>query len=305
MQLDALRIFVKVAELGSFTRAAQHLGLSKARASIRVSEIESELGARLLQRTTRAVRLTPDGEQFLARARRLVLDAEELGSMFQAPSTLRGRVRLDLPVNFARNVFIPRLPELFSMHPQLELELSTTDRRVDLVRDGFDCVLRVGSMPDSGLAARRLGTLPLINCASPGYLVKYGTPRTLSDLDQHLLVHYSLSFGADKPTFEYWDGGAYRELPMRSSITVNSADAYMAACAAGLGIIQSPRTGMAASLAAGTLVEILPELTAAPMPVSIVHGHARNVPRRVRAVINWLAQQLEPHLESFVPPRGA
>jgi DNA-binding transcriptional LysR family regulator len=297
MQLDALQIFVKVAELGSFTRAAQHLGLSKARASIRVSEIETELGTRLLQRTTRAVHLTPDGEQFLVRARRLVLDAEELGSMFHVPSNLRGRVRLDLPVNFARNLFIPRLPELFAAHPQLELEVSTTDRRVDLVREGFDCVLRIGTLPDSGLAARRLGSLPLINCASPGYLVRYGTPRTLGDLEQHLLVHYSLSFGADAPTFEYLDGDSYRELAMRSIITVNSADAYMAACAAGLGIIQCPRTGLSGTLSAGTLVEILPELTAAPMPVSIVHGHARNVPKRVRAVISWLAQQLEPHLE--------
>lgn len=296
MQLDALEIFVKVAELGSFTRAAEHLGLSKARASIRVSEIESELGTRLMQRTTRAVRLTPDGEQFLVRARRLVLDAEELGSMFQAPSNLRGRVRLDLPINFARNLFIPRLPDLFAAHPQLELELSTTDRRVDLVREGFDCVLRIGVLPDSGLASRRLGTLSLINCASAGYLVRYGTPRSLPDLEQHLLVHYSLAFGADRPTFEYPEGAGYRELPMRSIITVNSADAYMAACAAGLGIIQAPRTGLAASLAAGTLVEILPELCAAPMPVSIVHGHARNVPKRVRAVMSWLAHQLEPHL---------
>jgi len=301
MQLDALEIFVKVAELGSFTRAAQHLGLSKARASIRVSEIEAELGARLLQRTTRAVRLTPDGEQFLVRARRLVLDAEELGSMFQAPSSLRGRVRLDVPVNFARNLIIPRLPELLALHPQLELELSTTDRRVDLVREGFDCVLRIGALPDSGLASRRLGTLAMINCASPGYLLKYGTPRSLHELEQHLLVHYSLSFGTDSPAFEYPHGGGYRELPMRSIVTVNSADAYLGACAAGLGIIQAPRTGMVQHLAAGAIVEILPELTAAPMPVSIVHGHARNVPKRVRAVMSWLAQQLEPHLE---PARG-
>lgn len=301
LELDSLRIFVKVAELGSFTRAAQHLGLSKARASIRVSEIEAELGTRLLQRTTRAVRLTPDGEQLLTRARRLVLEAEELGSMFQAPSNLRGRVRVDAPVSFARNLFIPRLPELLAAHPQLELELSTTDRRVDLVRDGFDFVLRIGALPDSGLAARRLGTLPMINCASPGYLRKYGTPRSLAELEQHLLVHYSLSFGTDSPTFEHPVGSGYAELSMRSLVTVNSADAYLAACSAGLGIIQAPRTGMLRALAAGELIEILPELTAAPMPVSIVHGHARNVPKRVRAVMTWMAQLLEPHLEPGRP----
>jgi DNA-binding transcriptional LysR family regulator len=109
-------------------------------------------------------------------------------------------------------------------------------------------------------------------------------------------VHYSLAFGADAPTFEYFDGTSYRELAMRSVITVNSADAYVAACAAGLGIIQCPRSGVSESLAAGTLVEVLPQLRAAPMPVSIVHGHARNVPKRVRAIMSWLAQQLEPHL---------
>jgi DNA-binding transcriptional LysR family regulator len=297
MQLDALKIFVKVAELGNFTRAGEHLGLSKARASIRVREIEAELGTRLLQRSTRAVRLTPDGEQFLVRARRLVLDAEELGSMFQAPSSLRGRVRLDLPVNFARGLFIPRLPELFAAHPQLELELSSTDRRVDLVREGFDCVVRIGALADSGLAARRLGVLPMINCASPAYLVKYGTPRTLDDLQQHILVHYSLSFGTDTPGFEYRDGARYREIPMRSIVTVNSADSFLGACVAGLGIIQTPRTGMRESLATGALLEILPEFPCRPMPVSLVHGHARNVPKRVRAVMSWLAQLLAPHLE--------
>ncbi|HYQ15388.1 MAG TPA: LysR substrate-binding domain-containing protein, partial [Polyangiaceae bacterium] len=238
----------------------------------------------------------PDGEQFLVRARRLVLDAEELGSMFEAPSNLRGRVRLDLPVNFARTLLIPRLPELLAAHPLLELEVSTTDRRVDLVREGFDCVLRIGALPDSGLVARRLGVLPMINCASPGYLLKHGTPRSLADLQQHLLVHYSLAFGSDAPLFEYADGNGYRELSMRSVITVNSADSYLAACIAGLGIIQSPRTGMASSLASGALIEILPEFPCSPMPVSIVHGHARNVPKRVRAVMSWLAQMLEPHL---------
>jgi DNA-binding transcriptional LysR family regulator len=240
--------------------------------------------------------LTPDGEQFLVRARRLVLDAEELGTMFQVPSNLRGRVRLDLPVNFARTLLIPRLPELFAAHPLLELEVSATDRRVDLVREGFDCVLRIGALPDSHLVSRRLGALRMVNCASPAYLLKYGTPRLLADLEQHLLVHYSLAFGSDPPRFEHPEGNGYGELPMRSIITVNSADSYLAACLAGLGIIQAPRSGLASSLASGALVEVLPEYPCSPMPVSIVHGHARNVPKRVRAVMTWLAQILEPHL---------
>ena len=296
MDLDSVRVFVRVAELGNFTRASQHLGMSKARASIRVQELEAELGCRLLHRSTRAVRLTEDGEQFLVRAKRWVTDADELVGMFQAPSTLKGRVRVDLPVNFARNVVIPRLPEFFALHPHVEMLVSTTDRRVDLVREGFDCVLRVGTLADSGLVARRLGALSMVNSASPAYLRKYGTPHTLQDLAQHLIVHYSLTFGTDAPSFEYKDGNSYRELPMQSIITVNSSDAYSAAALAGLGIIQTPRTGMQASFAAGTLVEILPELRCRPLPVSLVQVQSRQARGPVRAVIAWLSQVMAPHL---------
>lgn len=296
MDLDALRVFVKVAELGSFTRASQHLGLSKARASIRVQELEASLGSRLLHRSTRTVRLTTDGEQFLVRARRLVADADELAAMFSAPSSLRGRVRLDLPIGFARNVVIPRLPEFLANHPQLEMLVSTTDRRVDLLREGFDCVMRVGALSDSGLVAKRLGFVDMMNCASPRYLEKYGTPRSLADLAQHVIVDYSLTFGNERPSFEYFDGHSYQELEMRSTVTVNSSDAYHSACLAGLGIIQAPRSGMVASLASGSLVEILPDLRAAPMPVSLVQGHSRQARAPVRAVMAWLTEIMKPHL---------
>lgn len=296
MDLEAVRAFVKVAELASFTRAGEHLGLSKGRMSLRIQALEDALGCRLLQRTTRAVRLSADGEQFLPRARRLVQDADELASMFHAPTSLRGTVRIDLPINLAREYVIPRLPELLAAHPQLEVQVSTTDRRVDVVREGFDCVLRIGSLSDSGLVARRLGALPMVNCASPAYLLRHGTPRTPDELDGHRVVHYAQSFGGETPSFEYREGGRVRERPMRSAVAVNNADAYLAACVAGLGIIQAPRIGMRASLAAGAIVEVLPEFTCAPMPVSLVHPHTRAVPRRVRAVMTWLAQQIAPHV---------
>lgn len=297
MQLEAVRMFVKVAELASFTRAAEHLGLSKARVSTAVQALEADVGSRLLQRSTRAVRLTPDGEDFLARARQLVSDADELASLFQAPSSLRGRVRVDMPQSLARSLFISRLPELLAAHPHLELQLSTTDRRVDVVREGFDCVLRVGRLEDSGLVARRIGEVPMMNCASPAYVKKHGMPRTLDDLDDHLVVHYSTRFGSDAPGFEYRDGNTYREWPMRSVITVNSTDSYRDACIAGLGIVQSPRMGLLASVIAGELVEVLPQHTAEPMPVSLVHAHGRSVPRHVRAVMSWIAEILKGHLE--------
>lgn len=296
MDLEALRMFVKVAQLGSFTRAAAQLGLSKARASLQVRRLEEELGVRLLQRTTRSVRPTPDGEQLQARAERLLQEAEEVTALFQAPRALRGVVRLDVPTQFARTMLVPKLAEFLSAHPHLELVLSATDRRVDVMREGFDCVLRVGAVSDPALTAKRLGELPMANLASADYVRRRGVPRRLEDLDDHLLIHYSSTLAGDPPTFEYRDGDRWVERRMQSLITVNSSDASLASCLAGLGISQAPRMGKAALLADGTLVEVLPEHTARPMPVSIIHAHGRNVPKRVRAVMTWIAQTLEPHL---------
>jgi DNA-binding transcriptional LysR family regulator len=299
VDLESLKIFVKVAELGSFTRAGEHLGMRKARVSRQLKVLETELGIRLLQRSTRVVRLTPDGEVLLPRARRLVLEADEIGAMFQGARALRGRVRIDLPMNFARNVIIPRLPDLLARHPELEVLVSTTDRRVEAFREGFDCVLRIGAPGDAGLVGRRLGLLRMMNCASPSYLLKHGTPHRLEDLDRHLIVHCSSAPDTEVPSFEYPHDGVYRERPMRSVITVNSGDASLAACVAGLGIIQAPRTEMLTSVAAGALVEVLPTLTCAPIPVSLLHTHGRSVPRRVRAVMSWISELLSPHLEAL------
>lgn len=296
MDLENVRTFVKVAELGSFTRAGEQLGMPKSRVSLLVSALEAEIGSRLLHRTTRAVRLTPDGELFVARARRLVDEADELSTMFQSTSSLRGRVRVDLPIAFARDLVIPRVPELLAQHPHLELVLSATDRRVELVREGFDCVLRIGTLVDSALVARRLGTLPMLNCASPSYLRRFGVPRSLADLDRHQIVHYSLTLGGDEACFEYRQGARWVTRPMRSVVTVNNTDAYSSACIAGLGIIQLPRTGMEESLRSGELVEVLPELTCQPMPVSLVHSRARGTPKRVRAVMAFLEDAMKPAL---------
>jgi DNA-binding transcriptional LysR family regulator len=287
-----------VAELSSFTRAADQLGLPKARVSTAVQQLEAQLGTRLLHRTTRTVRLTQDGQQFFERCEGLLADAEELQTMFQhTPSALRGRLRIDLPNSLARNFVIPRLPEFLATHPQLEIELSTTDRRVDPVHEGFDCVLRVGALHDSGLVARRLGVLPMCNCASPAYLREYGTPQTLDDLDRHRLVHYTLTLGSAPPGWEYHDGERFRFREMHGVVTVNSTDAYQAACLAGLGIIQAPALGVRELLDQGRLVELLPAFAAEPMPVSLLYPNRRHLSKRVQAFMAWLAQVLAPQLD--------
>ncbi|MES2187806.1 MAG: LysR family transcriptional regulator [Pseudomonadota bacterium] len=297
MDLDALRIFSRVAELRSFTGAADELALPKGRVSTAVRQLETQLGTRLLHRTTRSVRLTPDGEQFFGRARELLGDADELASLFQqAPESLTGRLRLDMPTGIASQLLIPALPQFLAAHPRLEIELSTTDRRVDLVQEGFDCVLRVGQLQDSSLVSRHLGTLPLVNLASPGYLAAYGTPRTLDDLARHRLVHFSPVLGATPPGWEYFDGERYRFRSMPGAVTVNSADAYQSACLAGLGMIQPPSIGLSPLVRQGLLVEVMPEFTGAPMPVSLLYANRRNMSKRLQALITWLSQLLAPYV---------
>jgi DNA-binding transcriptional LysR family regulator len=296
MDLAVVRSFIKVAELASFTHAAEHLGIPKSRVSLQIKALEIELGVRLLQRTTRSVRPTADGEQFLARATRLIAEADDMGAMFHASRTLRGVVRIDMPVTFARDYIIPKLPELYAQYPNIELQLSSTDRLVELVRDGFDCVLRSGALHDSGLVARRLGVLPMTNCASPEYIRSYGTPRAPADLDRHLIVHYANTLGAEPPVFEFHLAGKTVTRAMRSLITVNNVDAYHAACRAGLGIIQSPRLGVVKRLADKSLVELLPDHVCAPMPVSLLYAEGRPLAKRVRAVMAWLVQMVQPQL---------
>ncbi len=296
IDIDSLKVFARVAELRSFTEAARQLGIPKARASARVQSLESEMGTQLLQRSTRVVRLTPEGELLLKRTPAFLAEADELGSLFQAGRVLRGRVRMELPVIVALKYVIPRLSELLARHPQLQVEICASDRITAALREGFDLVLRIGAVAEPGLVGRRIGESTMMNCASPSYLRQYGTPRTLEDLRSHWVVHYA----ADSvPNFEYLDGGVYRELPMRSMLTVDNFEAYEAACIAGLGIVQIPRHGLERH--DNQLVEILPEFVARPAPIMLLHTHGRSVPRRVRVVMNWLMGALAPIVGELAP----
>ncbi|MEC5384972.1 LysR family transcriptional regulator [Uliginosibacterium sp. H3] len=297
-KLEAMQIYLRVAELASFTQAADSLGLPKASVSSAVQQLEAQLGTRLLQRTTRKVQMTHDGQVFYERSRDLLADMEELQGLFQAnPAALTGRLRVDMSDGIARNIVVPRLPEFLDAHPGLEIELSSTDRRVDLIREGFDCVLRVGALSDSSLIARPLGHYRQINVASRTYLAEHGTPGTLADLAQHRLIHYVPSLGAKSAGFEYVDDdGALRCVPMAGALTVNSSGAYTAGCLAGLGIIQSPGVGLREHLASGALVEVLPGYQAPPLAVSLLYANRRHLPKRVQAFMAWVAEVMRPAL---------
>jgi DNA-binding transcriptional LysR family regulator len=298
MNIEELRIFSRVAELASFSRAADQLGLTRARTSVAVQQLEERLGTRLLQRTTRSVRLTEDGERFLERCKDYLAEGEQLATMFRVDAGgLTGRLRIDLPATVARDLVIPRLPEFLALHPALEIGISTTDRRVDLVNEGFDCVLRVGVLGDSELVARPLGFMRMANAASPAYLEAHGTPHTLADLAQHRIVHFAQTLSPNDAGWEYFDAvqGRYRMQPVRSLVTVNGTDAYNAAAVAGLGLIQAPAGGLLPGFADGSLVQVMPAFVARPMPVSLVYVNRRQLAPRVLAVMNWLCELLAPY----------
>jgi DNA-binding transcriptional LysR family regulator len=288
-RLQTLSIFARVAEMESFTAAARSLGLPKATASNAVQQLEARLATRLLHRTTRRVHLTHDGAAFYERCKDLLADVDELDTMFQkSGEALAGRIRVDMSTRLARFTVIPALPAFLAEHPSLDIELGSTDRAVDLVREGYDCVVRAGALVESGLVARRVGEFEVVNCASPGYLREHGKPRGLRDLERHVLVHYVSTLGGKLDGWEYEEDGEWKELPMRGQVTVNNAEAYVAAAVAGLGLIQTPVTSLEEELASGRLVEVLPRLRARPMPVSILYPHRRQLSRRVRVFMDWL-----------------
>jgi DNA-binding transcriptional LysR family regulator len=295
--LASLQMFARVAELSSFTLAAESLGLPKASASNAVRRLEQHVGMRLFQRTTRRVELTQEGRAFYERCKDVLADLDDLQSMFRQGDTLRGRLRVDMTSALATRFVIPRLPEFLTDHPHLEIELSSADRRVDLVREGIDCVLRVGPLHDSTLVARPLGWYPQINVATPAYLARHGVPTSLDDLRSHRLVHYVPTLGARPVGWEYVEDGKTRTIAMAGALTVNHVGSYQAACLAGLGIIQAPAPGLRELIATGTLVEILPDFRAPSMPVTILYPHRRHLPKRVRVFIDWIDAILKPFLQ--------
>jgi DNA-binding transcriptional LysR family regulator len=304
--IERMHVFTRVAELGSFTQTADDFGMPKASISTAVQQLEAQLGTRLLHRTTRKVQLTQDGQAFYERSKDLLADIDEAQTMFQqGGEALRGRVRIDMATGIARHAVIPRLPELLKLHPLLELELSSTERFVDVVREGFDCVLRGGTVTDAGLVARPVGHMRMVNCVSPAYLEVRGTPHSVDDLATHHLVHFVNILGARSAGFEYVDGSQQRRLPMSGAITVNNADAYTAACLAGLGIIQVPYVAVSYLLAAGDLVKVLPRHVPKAMPVTLLYANRRHLVRRVRIVMDWLADVLGDYLGNSQPPADA
>ena len=295
-RIDQLRIFIRVADSGNFTSAADQLALPRPTVSLAIQQLESRLGVRLLNRTTRRVSLTRDGEALLERAAALVADAEELEQHFHAQVEVVGRLRVDIPSRIARRIVVPALSDFFARYPGIEVELRSDDRAIDLVHEGIDCTLRVGEMSSSSLVVRPLGMLQLINCASPAYLAQHGTPESPAGLSRHLAVSYISPGTGRVAPWEWLNNGELNTLQMPARVTVNNAETYIACCLEGMGLIQIPAFDVREHLRSGELVEILQAWLPPPMPVQMVYPHRRYLSRRVQVFSNWISEVLTPCL---------
>lgn len=299
-RIELLRVFTRVAACSSFSQAADTMNLSRASVSAAVQQLESRLGTRLLQRTTRRVTLTADGEALLDRAAALIADLDELEQQFRpSGGAVTGRLRVDLPSRIARRLAAPALPGLLARHPGLRIELGSTDRAVDLVHEGIDAALRVGPLADSSLVARPFGRFALLNCASPAYLARHGVPASPEALaDGHVVVDYVSPTSGRAAPWEWVDAeGRVHTRALPSQAGANNAETYIALALAGLGLIQVPAFDVREQLAEGTLVEVMPVHRPAPMPVQLVVAHRRQLAsRRLQVFGDWLAALLAPAL---------
>lgn len=299
-RFDQYRVFAQVAEMGSFIKAAHVLEVPRASVSAAVQQLEAQLGVRLLHRTTRQVRLTTDGEQLLERVRPLLADVEDIDQLFQASQRqVSGRLVVDVPSRIARRLIAPALPGLLRRHPRLQLVLGSSDRAIDLIQEGVDCAVRVGTLHDSSLVVRPLGHIALVNCASRAYLQEHGEPLRSPDLPgAHWAVGYASPTSGRELPWEYLsDDGSQQLLDVPSRVVVNNAESYIACCLAGLGLIQIPRFDVQHLLDSGELVEVLPAHRAAPMPVSLLYPHRRQRSRRLAVFQEWIEALLRPYLD--------
>lgn len=289
--LVAMRLFVRIVELKSFSRAAEQLELPRGSATQIIKQLEARLGVKLLLRTTRQVRTTVDGELYYARCSAILAEIDEVEAAFsQAARQPEGRIRINMSSSLCRHVLIPALPGFCTRYPDIVLDIGVQDKQIDLISEGVDCVLRIGELRDSALVARPLARLEQITCASPAYLARYGTPDSLDALSGHRMVDYiSASSGRSIPLEFDVDGHIeYRSLP--ASVAVNNGDAYVAACEADFGIIQLPTYHVGARLQAGVLVEILPQHRPPPLPLHVLYPQNRHLSQRVRVFVDWLAE---------------
>lgn len=292
-RIQAMRTFIRIVDTNSFTRAAESLDMPRATATTLVQNLEALLGTALLVRTTRRLSLTPEGAAYYERCMQILADIDEMeASLRHSTDQLSGRLRVEMPGALATALVLPALDDFHERYPNIDLAIGVSNRPVDLVGEAVDCSIQLGELPDSGLAARRLGTLEHVTCASPDYLERYGVPTDLHDLAHHVAVN-CMGHNGRSANFDFEVGDSALNVKVNGFVKVNDEQAYLACGLQGLGLIQPARIAAQPYLDSGRLREVLPQWKPVPMSVSVAYVKSRRVSPRVRAFVDWLAVLFE------------
>lgn len=290
-----MQAFTRVVERRSFAKAAHDLVLPRSRVSEAVQQLERHLGVRLLVRTTRHVSLTAEGEDYHRRCLAILSAIDEAESAVTQTVPL-GPLRIDVHGSFARRFLLPGVAGFLDRHPGIRLHIGESDRLVDLVGEGIDCVIRVGAPADSGLVGRKLGMLAEATFASPAYLARHGTPTSPDDLRGHRMIGFVSSATRALIPLEFQTDDGIRTVSLPAAATVSAAATNAALAGLGLGLIQVPRYRVARELAAGELVEVLANHPPTPSPVFLLYVEGRQLSSRVRLFIDWASQEIAARL---------
>ena len=288
-RLQAMQIFTRVAEAGSFVRAAETLSLPSSTVTSTIKNLEKYLQVRLLNRTTRRVSLTPEGVQYLAQCRDILSLIEHAeSSLTDSVRRPQGRLRVDMPAGIAHFIVMPNLQDFYRRYPDIYLMTGVSDRQVDLVQEGVDCVIRTGELTNSTLVARPLGRFRWITCASPDYLREYGVPQSPDELSRHRAIHYFSGQTRRADELRFQQGSALRYVSVNGPSAVNETGLYIKMCLEGYGLAQLAENVIAEHLAQGTLVEIMADWQPPPVPVTLLYPHQRFLSPAVRAFADWI-----------------
>jgi DNA-binding transcriptional LysR family regulator len=293
---EALAVFVEVAERRSFVAAARRFRRSPTAVTRAIGELERRLGVRLLNRTTRAVNLTEAGDRFLAGARRVLADLEEIERAAAGEGTApRGQLRITAPILFGRLHVLPIVTEFLGRFPDVSVALSLLDRPVDLVEEGLDVAVRIGPLAETSAVATRVGAVRRILVASPAYLTQHGTPRALADLGQHAVVAFSGVAGVEQWVFR--DAAGEEGIAIRPRLVVTTAEAALDAVKSGWGITRVLSYQAADDIARGSLLRLLPTHEGDELPIHLVHPGGRHPPPKLRAFVDFARPRLRRRCE--------
>ncbi len=293
---ESMSIFITLCDQLSFTKTAEKLHLPKSTVSDSIKSLEATLDTQLIRRTTRKVYITKEGYKFLEKAKFLIDELKMSEQMFkETDKELEGTVRIDMPIQIAKNAILPKLQIFLEKYPKVSFEISGTDQNIDLISKGIDFTIRAGKLKDSGLVCKKIGQHQVINVVGKNYIEKFGRPN-IKNIKNHYQIHYLQNFGIGQDYFEYIKDNELKKIKLKSFMTVNNSITYLEACLKGFGIAQIPKTGIEKHLEEGELIEILPKYRMSPMNVYIISPQRTYRSNLVQEAMKWFEETIKSYI---------